>query len=129
MNDRLNEVTERPNSLASSLMMGVVLYHNKPGLINKVEAEFGFILIFAVACIETVAATVLVNLCLLMAPCARSPLRNCSKWLSSSAFTMLWSLADIFLNVITIRMIADERSARRIAFSGRLMTIPSGALV
>lgn len=115
------------NSLSSSLMLGTTLYRNQPGLSNKIIAQAGYALIALVAAVETVVALTFLALSLV----AYSPtsFEHSTQWLSSSVFSFGWSAADFFLNPFVIRLVADEKSARRILQSGDFMMVPHGAVI
>ena len=118
------------NSLSSSLILGTTLYRNKGGISNKIIGQAGYALCAAVAVIETITALAFSILSLLIYPLfSTAPWEHSTKWLSSSAFTLVWSLADFLLNLFVVRLVADENSARQILASGNIMIIPPGAIV
>ena len=116
------------NSLSSSLMLGVTLYRNQSGVGNKGLAQIGYASIAAVATVETIAALIFCAGSLALYPISSDPLKKSKTWLSSSSFSIIWSTTNFFLNLICTTMIADEPSARQVASSGFIMSIPQGAI-
>jgi hypothetical protein len=116
------------NSLASSLILGVTLYRNQPGISNKCLAQVGYASTAAVATVESVAALTFCAGSLALYPLSSAPLEQSVNWLSSSSFSIVWSATDFLLNPFVSTLVADEQSARQIANSGNLMTIPQGAI-
>lgn len=117
------------NSLSSSLMLGITLFRNQPGSANKFIAQVGYALTAVVAAIETLAALVFFALSLPICLLSITPLNISAKWLNSSIFSLGWSITDFFLNLVVLKMIADEKSARVVLQSGDLMSVPAGAIV
>lgn len=116
------------DSLASRLMLGTTLYRNQPGLVHKVAAEAGYALIAIVATVETVAAATFSALALAALPFSNKPFSHAAKWLNSSAFCLVWSVADLFFNLTMERLVADEPSARYFFNNGDLRRCPSAPL-
>ncbi len=114
------------DSLSSSLMTGVTLFKNRS---SGIIAEAGYVLAFAVSIIETLAALICVPVSAMFYPLSDKPLNENIKWLQSAAFCVVWSLADIFMNLNPLigRLIADEAHAR-MAIRNPL-SIPHGTLV
>jgi hypothetical protein len=117
------------NSLSSSLILGVTLYRNQPGVSNKCLAQVGYASTAAVATVESVAALTFCAGSLALYPVSSAPLQQSASWLSSSSFSIIWSATDFLLNPFVVRLVADEPSARQIANSGNLMRIPRGAII
>ena len=117
------------NSFSSSLMLGTTLYRNQPGVTNKLIAQAGYALTAAVSAVETVAALAFSALSLVAYPFSSTPFEHSTKWLSSSAFSLGWSVTDFILNLFILKLVADEKSARKILQSGNLMMLPHGAVL
>lgn len=117
------------NSISSGLMLGTTLYRNQPGIFNKLIAQAGYSLTALVSVVETVAAFAFTALSLLAYPFSSTPFEYTTKWLGSSAFSLGWSIADFFLNFFVFKLVADEKSARKILESGDLLMIPRGAVL
>lgn len=110
-------------------MFGVTLCRNNQGDINKLVGRLGNSLIAAVSLIETVAALAFSALAILFYPFDSSPFEHATKWLSSSAFTIGWSVADSLMHIFCHTLVADEMSARRIFHSRDLGSILLSAWV
>jgi hypothetical protein len=119
----------RMNSLSSSLVLGVTLYRNQPGVSNKCLAQVGYASTTAVAAVESIAALAFCAGSLALYPVSSAPLENSVNWLSSSSFSIVWSATDFLLNPFVLKLVADASSARQIANSGNLMRIPRGAII
>ncbi len=117
------------NSFSISLMLGTTLYRNQSGVSNKVIAQVGYALAVVVSAVETVAALAFSALSLVAYPFSSTPFEHSTKWLGSSAFSLGWSIVDSVLNPFVLKLVADEKSARRILQSGDLMMIPHGAVL
>lgn len=118
------------HSLSSSLMLGTTLHRNEEGVSNKLRAQVGYALIAVVAAVETVVALAFSALTLAMLPCSSGkPLMYSVVWLSSSVFSLGWSLINFCLNPFAHTLVADEKTAWRILQSGDLMRFPAGALI
>ncbi len=117
------------NSLSSSLIFGVTLFRNQPGIANnKILGAVGYALVATIAAIESIAAVIFGVISLPLIVLGKTePLSQSVKWLSSSTFCLGWSIVDFFLNFFTVVLVADERSAREILESGNLMMIPQNA--
>jgi len=120
---------ERGNSLSSSFMTGITLYRNQPGIMNKIHAEFGYWLTVEVAIIETVAAAFFTAISAVLAIFDRSYWDYSFEWLKSSAFSILWSFGNLFLNPFCRMLAANESAARQIVSSGDFFTMPIGTMV
>ncbi|NGX32315.1 MAG: hypothetical protein K1060chlam4_00356 [Candidatus Anoxychlamydiales bacterium] len=92
----------RPNSLSSSLMMGINLYRNKPGILNKAQAQIAYPVIAAAAIVESAVASIFTILSICIAPLTRNCFDYSATWLKSSAFTIIWSLTDFLINPILL---------------------------
>lgn len=117
------------NSFSSGLMLGVTLYRNQVGTLNKVIAQVAYALIAVIAATETVAACAFCALSLVVYPLSSTPFDHCAEWAGSSAFSIGWSMTDFILNLFVARLVADEKSARAILHSRNLMAIPPGAII
>lgn len=117
------------NSLSSSLMLGTTLYRNQTGITNKFGAQFGYFLIGVIAAVESVAALVFTALSLLVYPFSSAPFARSTIWLGSCAFSLGWSVTDFIFNLFADKLVADEKSARKILESGNMKLIPHGALI
>lgn len=122
-------IDSRPNSLSSSLMMGINLYRNKPGYFNKLQAAIAYPFVSLVASIETIAASIFTILSSLSLPFTDAYFKNSATWLKSASFSIVWSLFDFLINPFVFVVVADEQSAKYIAISGDLMMLPFGAII
>lgn len=102
-------------SLSSALMCGVTVYRNQPAAANKLLAEAGYAVTACVAVIETVAAGILCVGAYLITPLNPSLFDHTAAHLASSSFCIVWSIANLFLNLFADSgtMMADEHHARR----------------
>ncbi|GAB4228860.1 MAG: hypothetical protein Tsb0021_06480 [Chlamydiales bacterium] len=119
----------RPNSLSSAFMMGVTLYRNDEGVLNKIQAQLGYAIIFVSSFIETVAAAVFTGLLYPTLAFSDSLHSRCVEWLESSAFTVGWSFVDFILNPFADVLVADESSARRIFVDGNVFIFRPDAVI
>src|SRR4029077_19871666 len=87
------------NSFSSSLMFGIRLYRNRGGIANRLIAQMGYALTAVIATIETVVACAFCALSLLVYPLSSMPFDHCAEWVSSSAFSIGWSMTDFILNL------------------------------
>jgi len=117
------------NSFSSSLMLGTTLYRNQPGVSNKLMAQAGYALIAVVSTVEAAVALAFSALSLIVYPVSSTPFEHSIKWLYSSVFSLGWSVTDFVLNLCAFKLVADEKSARKILQSGNLMMIPPGAVL
>jgi hypothetical protein len=115
-------------SYSSSLMHGTTLYRNQSGVINKIFAQAGYALISLAAAIETIAATIFCFISLVCFPFSSKPLEYGKKWIKSSAFSIGWSLIDFFLNPFAVKLVSEEKMARRVLKSGNIFQIPRSAM-
>jgi hypothetical protein len=116
------------NSLSSSIMFKLTLHRNQPGS-NKWLAELGYVSCTVVAAVESVAALTSCMGSAALYPATSRPLEVTATWLKSSSFCIIWSVADLCLNPLARYLVADERSARQMAWSGELGRIPEGAVI
>jgi len=110
-------------------MTGVTLHRNQPNFLPKVQAQVGYALIAVVAAVETAVSLLFTGLSFSLSLGQSAFYRDTSRWLSSSAFSLGWSVADFFLNLQVYVLVADEASARAILRSGNLMWLPPDALL
>ncbi len=122
-------MTTEINSFSSSLILGITLYRNQQGVTNKLIAQAGYALTAIVSAVETVAALAFLTLSLVAYPFSSTPFKHSTKWLASSAFSLEWSVADFVLNLFVSKLVADERSARKIHQSGNFMMLPRDAVL
>jgi hypothetical protein len=115
--------------LSSSLMFGITLFRNQPGIANKILAQPGYALTAIVATIETITALIFFGLSGLVYPLTSHPFTSSRAWVESSGFTVVWASIDAALNLFMRTLIADELSAHFVAASGNLMRVPRGAYV
>lgn len=119
------------NSLSSSLIFGLSLYHNQAGCLNKVLSTPGYALIGVISVIETAVALIFsaIAIALFDHSGSNKSLNFCTEWVKSSSFAIIWSLVDALISPITRVVVADEASARKIARSGNIMHFPSEAIL
>jgi hypothetical protein len=122
-------MTIEMNSFSSSLMLGTTLYRNQPGISNKLIAQAGYALIVTISGVETTAALAFSALSLVAYPFSSTPFEHSTKWLDSSLFSFVWSIADFGLNPFVLKLVADEKSARYMVQNGDLMMIPHDAIL
>jgi hypothetical protein len=96
-------------------------YHFHERVPGVILAEGGYLMILLLSAAETLisASFYLLSSCF----CPQEIIENQRNWLKSSAFCIVWSLTDAVLNPFLI-LAADESSARTIALSGNLTTMP-----
>lgn len=92
-----------------------------------VLAEVGYLLVIPFAVIEAALSFIakLFSCCL---PIGQVNHDTMTTWFQSSAFSVVWSLANATINVICNDMIETERVARACASSGNIFRVPSEAL-
>lgn len=117
------------NSLSSALMLGTTLYRNQRGISNKLPAQAGYALIAIVALVETTVALIFAAASLPLCCYSSESFNRATTWLSSSAFSFGWSLVDFVMNLLVLKIVADEQSARKILQQGDLMFLPKGAIL
>lgn len=117
------------NSLSSSIIYGVTLFRNQQGTGNKILGEIGYISAAGVATVESVAALAFTIISLAAYPVSSKPLEHSVAWLKSSSFSIVWALTDCVLNPRLVILVADEASARQIAQSCNLGSLPRGAII
>ncbi len=122
-------VTQRPNSLSSSLMTGINLYRNNPGLLNKAQAQVAFPIVTITAVVETIAASIFTILSALTLLFTNSYFTHSLTQLKSSSFTIIWSIVDFLINPFCHTVVADEESAKFIAQTGELFLMPRNAII
>ncbi len=113
-------------SISASLMRDLTLYRNQPGIGNKCFAQIGYAATAVIATAETVASIANYAYSSAFLPNNKEKSIN---WLSSSSFSIVWAAADFLLNPFCIVLVADEKSARKIASSGNLLKLPHGAII
>lgn len=116
------------NSLSSSLMFGTTLYRNQSGVPPKILGQASYALVIVIAAVETIAASALSTLSFIVYPLSSTPFQRCTKWLDSSAFTVGWAIANSFFNLFVSKLIADEKSVRKMYKKGDLTGISTGAV-
>lgn len=121
-------ITYRPNSLSSSLMMGVNLYRNNPGVLNKALAQIAYPFVTTAALVETVARAFFTILSSFTLPFTNIYFISSAEQLKSSLFTIIWSVADFLINPFCHTVVADENSAKLIAQTGNLFILPTEAI-
>ena len=114
-------------SLSSALMLHSTVLRNTEGCTGKVIGQIGYGLTAVVAPIETIVALAASALSLLAYPVSSTPLNYSTKWLRSSAFSIVWSIVDFYLNTFITVLVADERSAREIWQKRDIMLFPRNA--
>lgn len=117
------------NSFSSGLVLGATLYRNQQGVANKFVAQVGYALTAVIAAVETVAALAFSILSVAAYPFSSKPLANSMTWLSSSAFSLVWSAGYFCLNLFVKELVADEESMREMLDERDLTEIPSGAIL
>ena len=120
----------RPHSFSSALMMGVTLYRNDT-IVGRFSAEIVYLCTVKIALIETAVAAVFTCFTIPLAIVTTKPFSRSVTWLSSSLFTVIWSLAYVILNLgpFVYKLVADERSARSNFLNFKLLNIPDRALI
>ena len=103
--------TPKINSLSCSLVDGVTLYRNQPGVANKIAAQGGYVLTALVATIEIVAALVFSVLSLALYPFSSKPLEHSVEWLGSSALSLESSVIHFLLNPFRRELEAERRTS------------------
>ncbi|NGX58467.1 MAG: hypothetical protein K940chlam3_01374 [Chlamydiae bacterium] len=124
------DVSQRPDSFSSALMMGVTVYRNDT-ISGRFCAVIAYPCITVIALVESAVAAVFVCLSLSLYVFSEESFQQSLSWFKSSSFTIIWSIADtvLSLNPFIIRLAADEVSAKEIYLNGRIFEIPRGALV
>lgn len=116
-------------SLASNLMYSNTKMRNEGDEeVLRAISQVGYALILVIALVESAVALPFTLLSLITLPFTRAIFYESVSWLKSSSFTILWSVVDLVLNPFMDRLVADERSARIIYFSGNLFVVPQGAV-
>lgn len=111
------------------MMLGVTLYRNQPGIDKTLLGGVGYALTAATAVVESATALVFSAASFAISPITQAPLKKSIKWLDSSSFCAVWATVDFMINPLVPRLVADEKSARWIASTGNLMSIPPGAVL
>jgi hypothetical protein len=115
------------NSFSSGLIYGTTLYRNQPGVSYKLIAQAGYALTAVVSAVETFVALAFSALSLIVYPISSTPFEHSTKWLGSSAFSLGWSVGDFVINLFMLKLVADEKSVRKMLQNGNLMMMPHGA--
>ncbi len=115
------------DSTVSSMMFDVTCVRNRGA--HKGGCEVAYCLVLPIAFIESGIAALSLASSTLIYPVNREPFARDVKWIKSSAFCIPWSLTAILLNPFVHSLVADEKSARTMASTGRLFTIPSDAYI
>lgn len=110
-------------------MTCMTLQRNQPGLHGKVLAQAGFAFIACAALVETIFASLLTLGSLFLLPCSVKPFLYTVNWISSSSFSLMWSLCSFFVNPFMDKMVADEASACAQIKSRTLKPFPIGSLI
>lgn len=96
-------------------------YRKLPSLKKIIASELLFALLSITALIETIAASVLTFCCLpLDFISIQRPLVFTAGWLKSACFSILWSMSNLFHNIVAPNLLTQESTARRFAFHGGL---------
>ncbi len=124
-------------SLASQLNTKIALYRNNngaeenwlgkelkddklPSLGRRVTAEIGFALNTVVGAVETVAYSALTALSMFVAPLHRRPLEWTVKQLKHSAFSTVWSVINLYRNMVHANLFTDENLAKLGSYHGNI---------
>lgn len=100
-------------SLSSGLMSGVTVWRNfQNNKEIKTKAEVGYVLIAAIALVESAVAACFCFASCLLLPFSSKPLKHSYEWLKSSAFCVAWSFASIILNPFVDKLIDNEVDGR-----------------
>ena len=125
------------DSLTSQLNTKIALYRNNngeeenwlgkelkddklPSFGRRVTAEIGFVLNTVVGTVETVAYLALTFLSILVTPIHRQPLNWTVKQLKHSAFSTIWSVWNLYRNMIHANLFTDERLAKLEIYHGHI---------
>jgi len=125
-------------SISSRFLSGITAFRNPngseeewPAAANRnladperlFTAEFLYIATIPFAIVETALSTIakLFSMCL---PIDQRKHEKMSQWLSSSAFSIVWALADVAANIVCNDMVQTERVARACAASGNIFAVP-----
>ena len=129
-------------SLSSSIISNITAFRNPNGTeqvwarnlsrfpanpLKVALAEVGYIVAIPFAIIETAISAIakLFTVCLPMNQTSHDAMTD---WLSSSAFSIIWSGGDAAINLVCNDMIVSERVARACASRGNIFVVPREAL-